>query len=77
MESELVLGLNPKTGHYWVFVSAVSRSKVELDLFFFFASHCDFASSRLLQLEKQIHEDEEFARTLAMLDQEPQAKKVI
>lgn len=29
------------------------------------------------QLEKQVHEDEEFARTLAMLDEEPQAKKVI
>lgn len=29
------------------------------------------------QLEKQIHQDEEFARTLAMLDEEPQTKKVI
>ena len=29
-----------------------------------------------LQLEKQIHEDEEFARTLAMLDEAPLAKKV-
>lgn len=28
------------------------------------------------QLEKQVHEDEEFARTLAMLDEEPKAKKV-
>ncbi|XP_019732229.1 replication factor C subunit 1 isoform X1 [Hippocampus comes] len=28
------------------------------------------------ELEKQIHEDEDFARTLAMLDAEPQAKKV-
>uniref|UniRef100_A0A8C6L9U0 Replication factor C subunit 1 n=1 Tax=Nothobranchius furzeri TaxID=105023 RepID=A0A8C6L9U0_NOTFU len=28
------------------------------------------------ELEKQIHEDEGFARTLAMLDAEPQAKKV-
>ncbi|KAL7404027.1 hypothetical protein ABVT39_008669 [Epinephelus coioides] len=28
-----------------------------------------------MELEKQIHEDEEFARTLAMLDEEPQAKK--
>lgn len=27
------------------------------------------------QVEKQVHEDEEFARTLAMLDTEPQAKK--
>lgn len=33
--------------------------------------------SNVPQLEKQIHEDEEFARTLAMLDKEPQAKKVI
>lgn len=39
------------------------------DLFFFF----HFAFS---QLEKQIHEDEEFSRTLAMLDAEPQTKKV-
>nr|XP_020479853.1 replication factor C subunit 1 [Monopterus albus] len=29
-----------------------------------------------MELEKQVHEDEEFARTLAMLDDEPQAKKV-
>ncbi|XP_051020640.1 replication factor C subunit 1 isoform X1 [Acomys russatus] len=29
----------------------------------------------LLQLERQLHEDEEFARTLAMLDEEPKAKK--
>uniref|UniRef100_A0A8C6L7E2 Replication factor C subunit 1 n=1 Tax=Nothobranchius furzeri TaxID=105023 RepID=A0A8C6L7E2_NOTFU len=29
------------------------------------------------ELEKQIHEDEGFARTLAMLDAEPQAKKVM
>ncbi|MEQ2290863.1 hypothetical protein AMECASPLE_007285 [Ameca splendens] len=28
------------------------------------------------QVEKQVHEDEEFARTLAMLDAEPQPKKV-
>ncbi|XP_034713970.1 replication factor C subunit 1 isoform X2 [Etheostoma cragini] len=28
-----------------------------------------------LELEKLVHEDEEFARTLAMLDEEPQAKK--
>uniref|UniRef100_A0A671TH35 Replication factor C subunit 1 n=1 Tax=Sparus aurata TaxID=8175 RepID=A0A671TH35_SPAAU len=28
-----------------------------------------------MELEKQVHEDEEFARTLAMLDDEPQAKK--
>ncbi|XP_056890951.1 replication factor C subunit 1 isoform X1 [Takifugu flavidus] len=28
-----------------------------------------------MELEKQIHEDEEFGRTLAMLDEEPQAKK--
>nr|XP_046269466.1 replication factor C subunit 1 isoform X2 [Scatophagus argus] len=28
-----------------------------------------------MELEKQIHEDEEFARTLAMLEEEPQAKK--
>ncbi|XP_042340871.1 replication factor C subunit 1 isoform X2 [Plectropomus leopardus] len=28
-----------------------------------------------MELEKQIHEDEEFARTLALLDEEPQAKK--
>ncbi|XP_075886604.1 replication factor C subunit 1 isoform X2 [Nelusetta ayraudi] len=28
-----------------------------------------------MQLEKQVHEDEEFARTLSMLDDEPQAKK--
>uniref|UniRef100_A0A3Q3W5I5 Replication factor C subunit 1 n=1 Tax=Mola mola TaxID=94237 RepID=A0A3Q3W5I5_MOLML len=28
-----------------------------------------------LELEQQVHEDEEFARTLAMLDEEPQAKK--
>ncbi|KAF3687642.1 Replication factor C subunit 1 A1-P145 Activator 1 140 kDa subunit [Channa argus] len=28
-----------------------------------------------MQLEKQVHEDEEFVRTLAMLDKEPQAKK--
>ncbi|KAM4584630.1 replication factor C subunit 1 isoform 2-T2 [Odontesthes bonariensis] len=28
-----------------------------------------------MELEKQVHEDEEFARTLAMLDTEPQAKK--
>ena len=31
----------------------------------------------LLHLEQQVHEDEEFAQTLAMLDEEPQAKKVI
>uniref|UniRef100_A0AAQ5YH70 Replication factor C subunit 1 n=1 Tax=Amphiprion ocellaris TaxID=80972 RepID=A0AAQ5YH70_AMPOC len=30
-----------------------------------------------MELEKQVHEDEEFARTLAMLDEEPQAKKVM
>lgn len=30
----------------------------------------------LLQLERQLHEDEEFARTLAMLDEEPKTKKV-
>uniref|UniRef100_A0A8C3B0R9 Replication factor C subunit 1 n=1 Tax=Cyclopterus lumpus TaxID=8103 RepID=A0A8C3B0R9_CYCLU len=29
----------------------------------------------MMELEKQVHEDEEFARTLAMLDEEPQAKK--
>lgn len=29
-----------------------------------------------MELEKQVHEDEEFARTLALLDQEPLAKKV-
>ncbi|KAM7419203.1 hypothetical protein PAMA_016359 [Pampus argenteus] len=28
-----------------------------------------------MELEKQVHEDEEFAKTLAMLDEEPQAKK--
>ncbi|XP_072318368.1 replication factor C subunit 1 [Eucyclogobius newberryi] len=28
-----------------------------------------------MELEKQVHEDEEFARTLAMLDEEPSAKK--
>uniref|UniRef100_A0A665WMT2 Replication factor C subunit 1 n=1 Tax=Echeneis naucrates TaxID=173247 RepID=A0A665WMT2_ECHNA len=28
-----------------------------------------------MELEKQVHEDEEFARTLALLDHEPQAKK--
>ncbi|XP_069022905.1 replication factor C subunit 1 [Embiotoca jacksoni] len=28
-----------------------------------------------MELEKQVHEDEEFARTLAMLDKEPKAKK--
>lgn len=28
-------------------------------------------------MEKRIHNDEEFARTLAMLDTEPQAKKVL
>uniref|UniRef100_H3CJ79 Replication factor C subunit 1 n=1 Tax=Tetraodon nigroviridis TaxID=99883 RepID=H3CJ79_TETNG len=28
-----------------------------------------------MELEKQIHDDEEFARTLAMLDEEPQAKR--
>uniref|UniRef100_A0A673CIY7 Replication factor C subunit 1 n=1 Tax=Sphaeramia orbicularis TaxID=375764 RepID=A0A673CIY7_9TELE len=28
-----------------------------------------------MELEKQVHEDEEFARTLALLDQEPLAKK--
>ncbi|XP_006787317.1 replication factor C subunit 1 [Neolamprologus brichardi] len=28
-----------------------------------------------MELEKQVHEDEEFARTLAMLDEEPKAKK--
>ncbi|KAI9519109.1 hypothetical protein NQZ68_031380 [Dissostichus eleginoides] len=30
-----------------------------------------------MELEKQVHDDEEFARTLAMLDEEPQAKKAI
>lgn len=30
----------------------------------------------LLQLERQLHEDEEFAKTLAMLDETPQKKKV-
>lgn len=30
-----------------------------------------------LQLERQLHEDEEFARTLAMLDEEPKTKKVM
>uniref|UniRef100_A0AAQ4QYK9 Replication factor C subunit 1 n=1 Tax=Gasterosteus aculeatus aculeatus TaxID=481459 RepID=A0AAQ4QYK9_GASAC len=29
----------------------------------------------MMELEKQVHEDEEFARTLAMLDEEPHAKK--
>ncbi|KAK7929443.1 hypothetical protein WMY93_005838 [Mugilogobius chulae] len=29
-----------------------------------------------MELEKQVHEDEEFARTLAMLDEEPLSKKV-
>lgn len=29
-----------------------------------------------LQLERQLHEDEEFAKTLAMLDETPQKKKV-
>uniref|UniRef100_A0A673ZRB8 Replication factor C subunit 1-like n=1 Tax=Salmo trutta TaxID=8032 RepID=A0A673ZRB8_SALTR len=29
-----------------------------------------------MELERLVHEDEEFARTLAMLDQEPHAKKV-
>ncbi|XP_035492018.2 replication factor C subunit 1 isoform X2 [Scophthalmus maximus] len=28
-----------------------------------------------MEMEKQVHEDEEFARTLALLDEEPQAKK--
>lgn len=28
------------------------------------------------QLERQLHEDEEFAKTLAMLDETPQKKKV-
>uniref|UniRef100_A0A9L0KBF5 Uncharacterized protein n=1 Tax=Equus asinus TaxID=9793 RepID=A0A9L0KBF5_EQUAS len=28
------------------------------------------------ELERQLHEDEEFARTLAMLDEEPKTKKV-
>lgn len=28
-----------------------------------------------MELEKQVHEDEEFARTLALLDEEPRAKK--
>uniref|UniRef100_A0A8C5IA59 Replication factor C subunit 1 n=1 Tax=Gouania willdenowi TaxID=441366 RepID=A0A8C5IA59_GOUWI len=32
---------------------------------------------RLYIVEKQIHDDEAFARTLSMLDQEPQAKKVL
>lgn len=36
-----------------------------------------FADSNYSQLERQIHEDEEFARTLALLDEEPRAKKVI
>lgn len=49
---------------------------VELALCFsvlmFLLLHSDFT-----QLEKQVHEDEEFARTLAMLEEEPQAKKVI
>uniref|UniRef100_A0A3B3WUV9 Replication factor C subunit 1 n=1 Tax=Poecilia mexicana TaxID=48701 RepID=A0A3B3WUV9_9TELE len=30
-----------------------------------------------MEVEKQVHEDEEFAKTLAMLDTEPQPKKVI
>uniref|UniRef100_A0A8D3DYA9 Replication factor C subunit 1 n=1 Tax=Scophthalmus maximus TaxID=52904 RepID=A0A8D3DYA9_SCOMX len=30
-----------------------------------------------MEMEKQVHEDEEFARTLALLDEEPQAKKVM
>lgn len=50
--------------------------KVEFALSFFILiillSRSDFT-----QLEKQVHEDEDFARTLAMLDEEPQAKKVI
>ena len=29
-----------------------------------------------MELERQVHEDEEFAKTLAMLDQQPHAKKV-
>uniref|UniRef100_A0A665WN74 Replication factor C subunit 1 n=1 Tax=Echeneis naucrates TaxID=173247 RepID=A0A665WN74_ECHNA len=33
------------------------------------------ASTKRKALEKQVHEDEEFARTLALLDHEPQAKK--
>ncbi|XP_073898550.1 replication factor C subunit 1 isoform X3 [Castor canadensis] len=33
-------------------------------------------SSKRKELERQLHEDEEFARTLAMLDEEPKTKKV-
>lgn len=36
------------------------------DIFYFFT-----------QLEKQVHEDEEFARTISMLDEPPVAKKVM
>jgi len=38
---------------------------MSLKIFFFF-----------FQLERQLHEDEEFAKTLAMLDEIPQKKKV-
>ena len=34
------------------------------------------SSPAFTQLEKQVHDDEEFAKTLAMLEEEPQAKKV-
>uniref|UniRef100_A0A7N6BU47 Replication factor C subunit 1 n=1 Tax=Anabas testudineus TaxID=64144 RepID=A0A7N6BU47_ANATE len=46
-------------------VASTKRKAVSTDYFLFFF------------LEKRIHEDEEFARTLAMLDKEPQPKKVM
>lgn len=38
---------------------------------------CGLLCVYFLQLERQLHEDEEFARTLAMLDETPKKKKVI
>uniref|UniRef100_A0A8D0A416 Replication factor C subunit 1 n=1 Tax=Sander lucioperca TaxID=283035 RepID=A0A8D0A416_SANLU len=55
-----------------------STKRKALNLFVFSFSYCILillSRSYFTQLEKQVHEDEEFARTLAMLDEEPQAKK--
>uniref|UniRef100_A0A673CJ00 Replication factor C subunit 1 n=1 Tax=Sphaeramia orbicularis TaxID=375764 RepID=A0A673CJ00_9TELE len=54
-------------------VASTKRKAVKSDVVVF---HALTSSTAITQLEKQVHEDEEFARTLALLDQEPLAKKV-
>lgn len=49
------------------------KNTLELELVWHQPKNLIFFS---FQLERQLHEDEEFARTLAMLDETPQKKKV-